>query len=78
MRELALSYGVDAHYMELKDTSHEFFIDNAIETLTSNGIIAEKDLVVVLAGNFGPGPGASYIEITSAENLRSDDLPEIH
>ncbi len=78
MRELALSYGVDAHYMELKDTSREFFIDNALDALTSNGIITEKDLVVVIAGNFGPGPGASYIEITSAENLRSDDLPEIH
>ena len=78
VRELVLSYGVDPHYMEMKDTSHELFIDNALESLIRNGIITEKDLVVVLAGNFGPGPGASYIEITSAENLRSDDLPEIH
>lgn len=78
VRELVLSYGVDPHYMEMKDTSHELFIDNALESLIGNGIITEKDLVVVLAGNFGPGPGASYIEITSAENLRTGDLPEIH
>lgn len=73
MRELALSYGVEPHYMELEDTSHELFIYNALDSLISSGIITEKDLVVVLAGNFGPGPGASYIEITTAENLRSAD-----
>ena len=78
VRELALSYGVEAHYMKMKDPSHELFIYNALDLLIGNGIITEKDLVVVLAGNFGPGPGPSYIEITSAENLRSEDLPEIH
>lgn len=78
MRELALSYGVEPHYMELEDTSHELFIYNALDSLISSGIITEKDLVVVLAGNFGPGPGASYIEITTAENLRSGDIPGIH
>jgi len=64
--------------MKMKDPSHELFIYNALDLLIGNGIITGKDLVVVLAGNFGPGPGASYIEITSAENLRSEDLPEIH
>jgi len=28
VRELALSYGIDPHYMELKDTSREFFLLN--------------------------------------------------
>lgn len=78
MRQLALSYGVNAHYMELEDTSRDLFIEDALDALTSNGIISDHDLVVVLAGNFGPGPGASYVEITSAENLRSGDVPEIH
>jgi len=68
MRELALSYGVVAHYMEAKSTSHEF-LKEALKILVSNKIFIDEDLVVVIAGNFGHANSATFIEISTVENL---------
>ena len=68
MRELALSYGVVAHYMEAKPTSHEF-LKEALKILVSNKIFIDDDLVVVIAGNFGHANSATFIEISTVENL---------
>jgi pyruvate kinase len=68
MRELQLSYGVITDYMRARETSHEFLLD-AIHHLREEHEFSEDDLVVVLAGNFGRGYGASYIEIGTLKNL---------
>ncbi|MFP4604217.1 MAG: pyruvate kinase [Bacteroidales bacterium] len=68
MRELQLSYGVVTDYMEPRETSHEFLL-YAINRFQENHSFEDNDLLVVLAGNFGRGYGASYIEIGTIKNL---------
>jgi pyruvate kinase len=68
MRELALSYGVRANYMERDLTSH-LFLQTALTGLLEKKEFTENCLITVLAGNFGSDYGASYIEISNAKNL---------
>jgi pyruvate kinase len=68
MRELALSFGVYADYMTADLTNHEF-LHTALTRLMANHQIAKDSLVTVLAGNFGSDNGASYVEISTAQNL---------
>ncbi|MBF0227156.1 MAG: pyruvate kinase [Desulfobacterales bacterium] len=68
VRELALSYGVHADYMKQDLTSHEF-IKTILTKLIKEGHFKEDDLITVLAGNFGSAFGASYIEISPAQNM---------
>jgi pyruvate kinase len=68
MRELALSYGVRANYMERDLTSH-LFLQTALTGLLEQKEFTENCLITVLAGNFGSDYGASYIEISNAKNL---------
>jgi pyruvate kinase len=68
MRELALSFGVHASYMEPDLTTHEF-LSNAVNRLLEEKHLQEDDLITVLAGNFGVDAGASYVEISTAKNL---------
>ncbi len=68
MRELALSYGVYADYMESDLSSHEF-LRTALTRLLKEKYFDEDSLITVLAGNFGSDFGASYIEISTARNL---------
>ena len=68
MRELALSYGVIAHYMKPKSTSHDF-LKEALEVFVSNKTFINSDLVVVIAGNYGHANSATFIEISTVENL---------
>ncbi len=68
MRELALSYGVMANYMEPDLTSH-LFLQNALTRLLEKKEFTENCLITVLAGNFGSDYGASYVEISTAKNL---------
>jgi pyruvate kinase len=69
MRELALSYGVYASYQERKK-SIDHFIDIALKNLTKAHDLKDKDLIVVLAGNFSGGSGFSFIEVGSVEYLK--------
>ncbi|MFP4366052.1 MAG: pyruvate kinase alpha/beta domain-containing protein, partial [Bacteroidales bacterium] len=68
VRELALSYGVIAQFMETTENSHEFVV-KAVNSLIEEGKIEKETLLVVIAGNFGHNTGASYIEIGTVENL---------
>jgi pyruvate kinase len=68
VRELALSFGVHASFMERDLSSHEF-LHTALNRLLENGLLTEESLITVLAGNFGSDNGASYIEISTVKNL---------
>ncbi len=68
MRELALSFGVYASFMERDLTSHEF-LHTALNRLLKDGSLTEESLITVLAGNFGSDNGASYVEISLVKNL---------
>jgi pyruvate kinase len=68
VRELALSYGVIAEYMTPTETSYDF-VQQAGNSLLKEGAIETRDLLVVIAGNFGHNAGASYIEIGTVDNL---------
>lgn len=68
MRELALSFGVYASFMETDLSTHEF-LKTALSRLLEEKHFSEDDLITVLAGNFGSDAGASYVEISTAKNL---------
>ena len=68
VRELALSYGVQAEFIKPVSNSDEF-IRKSLNTLCEKTLLKSSDLVVILAGNFGPSNGPSFIEISSVENL---------
>ncbi len=70
MRQLALSYGVYADFSVMDITSVEP-LRNSICRLLKDKRFADDDLVIVLAGSFGVHQGASYIEISTASNLKS-------
>jgi pyruvate kinase len=40
--------------------------------LIAEDCFKDSDLIVILGGSFGPKQGASYIEISSAENFRKN------
>ena len=67
MRELALSFGVYADYLE-EGRTHRFIVESLNKHL-KNGLLKKKDMVVVLGGNFVWTQSASFIEISTVENL---------
>ena len=69
MRQLSLSYGVYADYVPLDINSAEP-LKLSICRLIGDSRFADEDLIIVLAGSFGPQLGASYIEIAKAGNLK--------
>ncbi len=69
MRQLALSYAVYADYIPMDITSVEP-LKASICRLIENKHFNDEDLVIVLAGSFGPQQGASYIEIATAKNFK--------
>ena len=68
MRELALSYGVMAEFMEPRLTTDEFLQHGLAQCLDKNYLDID-DRIVVLAGSFGRFKGASFIEISTVRNL---------
>ena len=68
MRQLALSYGVVAHYTPQDLSSHEF-LQTTLTRLMAEGYFARESLITVLAGHFGSECGATYIEICPAGNM---------
>jgi pyruvate kinase len=67
MRELALSFGIFAHYMETNNSND--FIKTSLLQLYEKKILNKDELVVILGGNYGFAYGASFIEISTVENL---------
>jgi len=76
MRELALSYGVYANYME-GSKSRDGFIVDGLERLKAKSGINDEDRVVVVAGNFGDNIGASFMEISTVKNLLENSRKSI-
>lgn len=76
MRELALSYGVHAHYLEPLKTSHDF-IQKTIFSLMNCDTLTYHDKVVVLAGNFGKSKGATYVEVGTVKDLLDIEEKEL-
>ncbi len=68
MREVAIFYGVIGNYMTERERTEEF-LSESHKILMENKKFNEKDLIVVLAGNFGKKQGASFIEICFVEDL---------
>lgn len=68
MRQLSLSYGIQPIFMEPRK-SRDAFLSDAISLLLSSGRVNEDDLVLVVAGSFGPGNGASFMEISPVKRL---------
>jgi pyruvate kinase len=68
VRELALSYGVVANFIEQDTASHKFK-QTALSRLITEGCFSEDSLITILAGHFGSDFGASYIEISTAKNM---------
>lgn len=67
MRELALSFGIFPSYME--SNTPKGFIKTSLLQLHENKIIEPEDIVVILGGNYGVSHGASFVEISTLENL---------
>lgn len=67
VRELALSFGVDAYYVDRRDQNN--FKKETLERLVQDEKLNLEDRIVVLGGNFGQSHGASHIEISTVDNL---------
>ncbi|MFO8047474.1 MAG: pyruvate kinase [Desulfosudaceae bacterium] len=69
MRHLSLSHGVYANYLPMDGNSTET-LKQAICRMVDERQFADDDLIIVLAGSFGAGLGASYIEIAVAGEMK--------
>lgn len=73
MRELALSYGIEAEYRE-PSAHHDNFPLNILLDITTQKVLSEEDMIVVLGGSFGAARGASYMEIGTIRNIKDKAL----
>ncbi len=68
MRQLSLSFGVHADYL-LPEVTSVLPLRKAICRLIEENHFKPDDLIIILAGYYGAKQGASFIEISAAENL---------
>ncbi len=68
MRELSLSFGVHASFLETKKDKMKIQ-KAAIKELIKEGILNTDDLIMYVGGRFGEDAGASFIEISTADRL---------
>ena len=69
MRRLSLSFGVHANLIERNSESSAEPLKKAIQRLVQENHFQKSSKIIVLAGSFDVEHGASYIEISTAENL---------
>ncbi|MEH0020072.1 MAG: pyruvate kinase [Desulfobacter sp.] len=71
MRQLSLSFGVFADYIpaNLSNTTNEP-LKESICRLIDEKKFEDENLIIVLAGSFGPVHGASFIEISTAGSFK--------
>jgi pyruvate kinase len=67
VRELALSFGVYAHHYQ--EDKSQGFIATSLNYLLESKQLTKECRVVVLGGNYGKYEGASFIEISTVDNL---------
>lgn len=71
MRMLSLSFGVFADHIPLEVSKNSAEpLQNAICRLVDENTFEDNDLIIVLAGSFGPEHGASFIEIATAGSFK--------
>jgi len=70
VREMALVYGINPWYLERCANSSEF-IRHSVNALLNAGHVNGEDRLIIVAGNFGQQHGASFMEISSADNLKN-------
>ncbi|MBI9033663.1 MAG: pyruvate kinase [Bacteroidales bacterium] len=68
MRELALSYGVYAEHTQQRKSTEEFKKDT-LEKLIEKDRFNKEELIVIIGGSFGPRNGASFLDVSTVENL---------
>ncbi|MRT94132.1 pyruvate kinase [Ancylomarina sp. 16SWW S1-10-2] len=68
MRELALSFGVEADYKEQLDSRDEF-VKEVMFTLMGKGYFKSEDSIIILGGSFGPSKGVSFMEVSNVYQL---------
>jgi pyruvate kinase len=68
MRELALSYGINAFCTDPYD-SKEDFIKTEVKALLKDKCFSRNDTIGIIAGSFGTSIGATYMEISTALNM---------
>lgn len=67
VRELSLSFGIFPNYMEANTPNG--FIKESLIGLYEEKLTKAEDTIVILGGNYGISFGASFIEISTIENL---------
>ncbi len=75
MRELALSYGIQAEYGE-PSIVHDRFTYEMLTRLGKEDKISNDDLVVIIGGSFGAAKGASFMEISKVIHLLNRAMVE--
>lgn len=73
MRQLAISYGIQAIYCE-PAINHDSFLLSILYYLEDRKWLSKEDLIVVLGGSFGAAKGASFLEIGTVLNLEHKSL----
>ena len=68
VRLLNLSYGIFPIFMEPRNNFTDFF-KGVLKKLINKTLIKEKDRVVIVAGNFGVKNGATFVEISTPEDI---------
>ncbi len=68
MRELALSYGVEAEYRKLL-ASRDEYVKQSMYSLMEKNYFTSEDLVIIIGGSFGPSKGVSFMEISRVDQL---------
>lgn len=68
MRLLSLSYGIHPFSLPMQ-RNEGCFLNVGLNKLIKKGALKPEDTVVVLAGNFGLNQGASYVEISTVNNI---------
>lgn len=69
-RILALSYGVVPILRNQKLTDKYHFLVDALEFIDQYRKLEPKDLLAIVGGSFGPDGGASYVELSTVDNIR--------
>ncbi|MPQ47906.1 pyruvate kinase [Marinifilum sp. N1E240] len=68
MRELALSYGVEAGYRKLL-ASRDEYVKQSMFSLMKKNYFTGDDMVIIIGGSFGPSKGVSFMEISKVDQL---------
>jgi len=68
VRELALSFGIHASFLETKKNKMKIQ-KAAIKELVNEGTLKPEDMLIYVGGRFGEDSGASFIEISTADKF---------